>query len=129
MPSRSRATPLPVEDWRRGLEPPEQLRRQLERMRAIGKDFDSAWELATGRIRWDHDKETRGVQKCVVEWARPAFERAYRREEPLPGELAAASLLEALAGDPIWTGPPDRRMPLAPPRAEHDAEEAMTLAA
>jgi hypothetical protein len=73
-------------------------------------------------VKWPTDKEARDEVRAAIRSCRPAFERAYTREPPTPGDVAVLALLDLLSEEeePIvprqlrWHTPPwDNRGPRA----------------
>lgn len=79
-------------DRRRGT-PAEQLRANLERYRAVhgSADYERAFELAFGRIKWPHDTAHRMQWKAIIMGQREVYRRFYEGDRSTQvDELTAA---------------------------------------
>ena len=75
-----------------------QMRRHLAEARAIGQDFDSAWDRSWRQIRWDHCTEHRRNQKLVLEEHREIWRSCYMRE-PGPASMEGLGRLAGMLAD------------------------------
>lgn len=90
----TRRNPEPVDDPRSGT-PAQQLRASLARQRTAGIDFDAAWDIALGRIKWPHDTVHRVQWKAIIEADRHAWRDAYEYVAPEPQQAACGALAQA----------------------------------
>jgi hypothetical protein len=100
-PRRKRSKPAPVQDFRAGKTPPEQMRWQLAALRRGGMPFDRAWDIAFSRIKWPHEKPERVEWRAIVEAGRHQWERAYHGESPLRGGSVTLLLSALEAGSAV----------------------------
>lgn len=69
------------------------MRRDLARFRAAGRDFETAWSVAYGRVKWPHDTQQRNEWKAILAAGRHHWRSAYERDLPSAREVAAAQLV------------------------------------
>lgn len=74
------------------MRPPEKVRRYLAAERSAGSPFEPAWRRALASALDDVDGNEARAWRGALEWARPAFESAYRREPSEAATLATAAL-------------------------------------